>query len=177
MDSQEEIQPEQLQSGDPAAFRILFEKYYPSLTLFARRFVTDLDMAKEIVQDLFVHIYENRTKIMIGTSVKSYLFQAVRNSCLNAIRTHKVHQEHHEEIKKKHSGDADWTDWLVQAELEEKIAGIISSLPAKCKQIYLMSRQQDLSNREIAGELNLSVRTVETQISKALGLLRNQLSG
>ncbi len=175
MDTNEKQLLEGVRAGDPSAFQLIFNEYYAVLTVFARNFLNDLDMAKEVVQDLFVQLYEKRETLSIQTSLKSYLYQSVRNSCLNKIKQDKTHQKHHEELMKSSRDEADLSDHIEKAELEQKIYHIVSRFPPKCRQIFLMSRQEDLSNSEIAIKLNISIRTVETQISKALKTLRDNI--
>ncbi len=166
---------EGIRTGDPSTFQKVFNEYYPVLTVFAQKFLHDPDMSKEIVQDMFVQLYEKRQSLTIETSLKSYLYQSVRNGCLNRIKQDKTHQKHQEEIIKSSQDGADFSDHIEKTELEQQIYNIISSLPPKCRQIFLMSRQEDLSNYEISEKLNLSIRTVETQISNALKILRKKI--
>ncbi len=165
-----------IRSGDHASFQKIFEEYYSPLTVFAQKFVSDHDLAREVVQDMFVNLYEKRTLLSIQTSLKSYLYQSVRNGCLNVLKKEKTHLLHHEEIKAMSpDAKADWTDKMIETELENLIYQAINELPAKCRQIFLLSRQQAISNGEIARKLNISIRTVETQISKALKILRTKI--
>ena len=175
MDTTEQIRIEAIRAGNPSIFQVIFNEYYPVLTVFARKFLADHDMAKEVVQDMFVQFYEKRESLNIQTSLKSYLYQSVRNGCLNMIKQDKTHQKHHEEILKSGQEDIEWTDQMEQAELEQKVYNIIADLPPRCRQVFLLSRQEDLSNREISEKLNISIRTVETQISKALKILRIEI--
>ena len=172
MDPIEQQRLEAIRAGDPSTFQVIFNEYYPALTVFARKFLNDHDLAKEVVQEIFVQLYEKRETLTIETSLKSYLYQSVRNSCLNRIKQDQTHQKHHEEILRSAPEGTDWSDSMVETELEQKIFKIISSLPPKCKQVFLLSRQEDMSNREISRQLNISIRTVETQISRALKTLR-----
>ena len=157
-------------------YQVIFNEYYPVLTVFAQRFLPDPDTAKEIVQEMFVQLYEKRKTLTIQTSLKSYLFQAVRNNCLNKIKQDKTHKKHHDEIRKTAEEDPGCTDHMEAAELAHKIFKIISDLPPKCKEIFLLSRQEDLTNREISDKLNISIRTVENQITTALKRLRESIN-
>jgi len=162
--------------GDHSAFRKIFEEFYAPLTLFARKFVHDQDLAREIVQDMFVNLYEKSTVLTIQTSLKAYLYQSVRNSCLNVMKLEKTHLTHHAVLSSlSGTNEADWTDKMMETEIENMICQVITRLPEKCRQIYLLSRQEGISNREIAQKLNISIRTIETQVSKALKILRNKL--
>jgi RNA polymerase sigma-70 factor (ECF subfamily) len=166
---------ESIRQGDARILQVIFNEYYPVLTVFALKFLNDTDLAKEVVQEMFVRLYEKRKTINIQTSLKSYLYQSVRNACLNRIRQDKTHQRHHEEILKSAEKDSGWDDHMVEAELEQRIYHVISNLPPKCKEIFLLSRQEDLTNREISEKLNISIRTIENQITKALKTLRESI--
>lgn len=176
MESEDRYIIEGLISGRESAYRQLFEQYYQRLVVFAHKYLEDLDSARDVVQDLFVDLYESRLGMSIQTSLKSYLYSAVRNRCLNKVK--------HEQVKQKHrnlSGreanvlDPGLEELMDAVELEAKVHEIVSSLPERCRQIYIMSRVDGKRNKEIAEELNLSIRTVETQISKALKSLKESL--
>ena len=176
MESEERYIIEGLRSGRESAYRQLFEQYYQRLVVFANRYLEDLESARDVVQDLFVDLYDSRQSISIETSLKSYLYSAVKNRCLNQVK--------HEQVKEKHRNmsrsevnapDPNLEEIMDAVELKARVYEIVSKLPEKCRQIYIMSRVDGKRNREIADELNLSVRTVETQISKALKFLKNSL--
>ena len=162
--------------GDERSYRLLFDEYYPSLTVFAKKYVGDLDTAREITQDVFVKIYESRHLLKSVQSLKGYLFTSVRNSCLNYIKLEKIHRKHEETIKRSAiETEDDYEQKLRQVELENMMLVAISELPDKCRLILSKSRFDGMKNSEIAEELNISIRTVETQISKALKRLREAL--
>ena len=167
-----------IKSGDTKSFEALFNDYYPQLTVFAKKYVHDLDIAKDIVQDFFVRLFDNHETLNIKTSLKSYLYQSVRNSCLNHINHHKIHKEHIEKIKlqEQDGSSADWSDKMMETELEHLIWKEVSKLPGQCQVIFKLSRAEGKKNKEIAEQLGISIRTVETQISKALMILRKNLS-
>ncbi len=164
-----------IKEGDVRAFENLFDANYRSLIFLARKIVGDLDKAKDIVQAVFVAIYENRANLTINSSIKSYLYKSVYNACLNHIKQTNIHNHHHDQLKNQLS-ESDDTDFMVQAELEERIRVIVENLPSQCGAIFRMNRFQGMKNREIAEKLNISIRTVETQISKALKILRDNLA-
>ena len=164
-----------LKAGDESSFNQLFNDYYILLTVFARKYVNDLEEAKEIVQDFFVHLFEIRNSLTITTSLESYLYQSVRNRCLNHINQFKVHEKHYENLKREEISDTNLEDKILETELEHKIFQIVTGLPGQCQKIFKMSRVDGKQNREIAKMLNISIRTVETQISKALKILRHNL--
>ncbi len=164
-----------LERGDEVAFRSLFDLYYQRLVTFAFRFTGDLDSARSIVQDIFVVLFEKRAEIRIHTSLKSHLFQSVRNRALNLVKHEKMKREHHALMALNSSeGEAPY-DELEMNDLQAQIAGVVNQLPAQCQKIFRMSREDGSSNQEIADKLSISKRTVETQISKALKRLREDL--
>lgn len=165
---------DQIKQGGEGAFEQLFHLYYKVLTVYGKKLLGDLDLAKEIVQDVFVKFYENREEIQIDSSIKNYLFRAVHNACLNQVKKAKIHDSHHQEIK-YNAPFYDNADLLIQTELEENIWKAIEKLPDQCLRIFKLSRFEGKKNKEIAEELCLSIRTVETQISKALRSIRTDI--
>lgn len=173
--SQNEITLQQnLAQGKEGAFEAVFRSYFKLLTVFAKKYVQDLSVAEDIVQDVFVKIYEKRETLQFHTSLKAFLYQAVHNKCIDHLRSNKVKSDHHNEIGKSQS-EADFHDMILQAELEERIYKAISDLPEQCELIFKMSRLEGKRNQEIAELLQISKRTVETQISKALKRLRQDI--
>ncbi len=163
-----------LQRGEEAAYRQLFEQYYASLTLFALRYLNDEDDAKELVQNVFLTLYQKRATLLIRQTVKAYLFKSVYHACLNERRRTLTQQRHQQQAAEALPGFED-TDPLVEAENVARIYRAIETLPEQCRRIFTMNRLEDMTNQSIATKLNLLKRTVETQISKALRLLRQQL--
>ncbi len=134
-------------------------------------------MAKEIVHEAFLKLWEKRKEVDTSKSVKSYLYTTVYNRSLNYIRDNKKFDktEGKTELLER-SEDWDQTNHMIAAEIELKIVQTLDSLPEKCKQIFVMSRYEELKYREIADKLDISVKTVETQMSKALKALRKNLA-
>lgn len=164
-----------LKAGNENSYNQLFSKYYVPLSVFANKYVKNLDTAKEIVQDLFVSIFEIRKSLTITTSLKSYLFQSVRNRCLNYIKQVQVHGKYLKNLRIEEYSETNLDDNIIEAELEYQIYKIVSQLPLKCQKIFKMSRVEGKKNLEIAKIQKISIRTVETQISKALKILRIEL--
>lgn len=163
-----------VKSGNREAFEILFRKYYPMLCLFSRRFTDDMEIAREVMQDLFIYLWEHRAEIEIKVSLKSYLLSAVR---FNSIR--RAQKERRGDISidsiSEISNDAVFHDHLEYAELQEKIMEAIAGLPDQCKRVFMLSRDKQLKYSEIAHQLQISVKTVEAHISKALRLIQIHL--
>ena len=164
-----------LRAGRESTYARLFHDYYAPLSVFANSYVNDMDAAKEVVQDLFVSIFENRKTLLITTSLKSYLYQAVRNRCLNHLKRLKTGREHLERMGELTNNTESLEDLILKNELEYRIFQIVSNLSPKCKEVFILSRVHGLKNPEIASRLELSIRTVETQISNALKILREKL--
>lgn len=159
--------------GNEIAFKRIFDLYYRPLTLFALKYVGDLEEAKEIVQEFFIRLWSRREKIVFGHSLKGYLYQAVRNACLNQLESRKVFERKARDYVPPGISNDNPLEKMVAAEQEERLMSAIDQLPEKCRQIFFMSRMQNLSNQDIAGQLNLSVKTVEAQITIALKRLRD----
>ena len=155
-------------------YAVLFKVHYPSMVLLARKFVGDTDTARDLAQQVFVNLYEKREKIEIRTSLKNYLFQAVRNASLNWLKQQRVKARHNEFIL-QNTETSSLSDPAEVSELSQTLSRLINELPPRCRRIFIMNRFEGKKNREIAAELNLSIRTVETQISKALKQLRAKI--
>jgi RNA polymerase sigma-70 factor (ECF subfamily) len=168
------ISIEASKKGEESAYKQLFFNYFEPLTFFANKYLNDMELSKDMVQGIFSHIYEKREELKISSSIKSYLYQSVANRSLNQLKSSKIHAEHHADIKHR-SEDGYVEEQMELTELEVKIAKTIDQLPDQCKRIFKLSRYEHKSNQEIADELEISKRTVETQISKALKVLRASL--
>ena len=176
MDRCEEIELfERIKNSDEKAFENLFHKYYGYLCLYATKIINDDSAAEEIVQDFFVKIWEKRGQFNIETSIKSYLFRSIKNLCINYIQHNKTKLRYAQkvisEIENNFSDDSSFPE----IELSRKIEESINSLPEKRKEIFRLSRQEGLKYQEIANKLNISIKTVETQMSLAIKTLRNKL--
>ncbi len=165
-----------LKSGDQTAFELLFHFYYPGLVMYASQFTANIEDAEEIVQDFFVRFWEKHQKLVPCDSLKNYFFSSVKNSSLDFLKHQKIEKKYvNEMIELSRHHLAYDTDLFFQSELQEKLKRGVDLLPGKCREIFVMSRIQGLKNEEIAAALNISKRTVETQISKALKVLRVEL--
>ena len=176
MNKELEIVLQKLRSGDEGFYKSVFYEYYPLLTYFANKYVNDLEVAKEIVQEFFVRLYEKRFSLNIDTSFRSYLYKSIYNSCINYLNHIAVREQHHRQIKNTTYEKSVFSeDDINMVELERKIYSEIEKLPAQCRRIFKMNRFDGFSNGEIADKLKLSKRTIETQISKALRILRKNV--
>ena len=165
-----------LRKGDEDAFNYIFYAYYKGLVLYAKEFTEDMDTAEEIVQGFFVKFWTEREQIRIISSVKAYLVKSVRNKCLDFLKHRKIMDKYNKEIQKKPPNKADEGEEVIMTyELKEMIEKSINTLPENCKEIFKKSRYEGKKYKEIAGELGISVKTVEAQIGKALKILREEL--
>lgn len=165
---------EKIQKGDEKAFEQLFKSYYEYLCLFAAKIIEDEINAEEIVQDIFVKFWEKRTQINIETSIKNYLFRSVKNSCLNTIKHNKTRAQYAQHIAAEAEKN-NFRDNYIEVDLAKKIEESIQALPTKRREIFRLSREEGLKYREIAEKLQLSIKTVEAQMSLAIKTLRDKL--
>lgn len=157
-------------------FETLFRDHFTGLCYFARKYTGDLDSAKEIVHNVFVRVWENRSEFDWDKPVKSYLFTSVYNRSMNFIRDNRKFLNHDDAYSQNLVIDeSPYSDHLETAELEEKIRKAMLKLPEKCREVFELSRFEGKKYTEIAAMLNISVKTVETQMSKALHILKTEL--
>ncbi len=154
-------------------FESLFKEHFEPLTRFAVKYVKDVDQAKGVVHEVFVKLWEKNKGLDPDTNYKSYLYTAVRNRCLNVLRDNNKLVAINIEAENKTSFQS---NGLETSELEREIDYALSQLPKKCRQVFEMSRIEELKYSEIADKMNISVKTVEAQMSKALKLLREHLA-
>ncbi len=154
-------------------FEQLFKELFKPLCAFAMKYVRDLDDAKGLVHEVFVTLWEKFDKLPGDTNYRSYLYTAVRNRSLNHIRDAKKHVAL-ENVKEHEATEIN--TMMETSELEREIELGIQSLPEKCRIVFELNRQEGLKYAQIADKLGISIKTVEAQMSKALGVLRDHLS-
>jgi RNA polymerase sigma-70 factor (ECF subfamily) len=160
--------------GSENTFRKVFDECYESLCRYAFSIVKDFDQAEDIVQSMFMKLWEKRSELDINTSVRSYLFRSVYNQCMNQLE-HKVIKTKHESIVRVEAGRDEQPPDVFPDELESNIRKAVDALPPQCRSIFIMSRYDELKYSEIAERLGISVNTIQNQVSKALKLLREAL--
>ncbi len=174
--SYESILLEKLKNGDQAAFTIIFTKYYQDLTRFSFGYTRNSDAAEEIVQEVFLKLWENRTTLVIHNSLKSFLLKAVQNRSIDSLR--------HDNITHKYASivlehpllsENDTENYILHSELQANFNHAMEKIPVEYAESYRMSRIENMNYQDIAQKLNVSVRTVEVRISKALHFLREEL--
>lgn len=163
-----------IKNGDIAAFSNLFDETYTPLCFFANKYISDLDKSRSLVQQLFVDLWVKHEKLKIHSSPKTYLYQSVKNRCIDYLRKEKNTilntEESHENSK-----SVPFHDLVEEAEINDHINAAIYRLPEKCREIFMLCRFEDLKYAEIADKLNISVKTVEMQMGIALKKLRSEL--
>ncbi|MCF8371376.1 MAG: RNA polymerase sigma-70 factor [Bacteroidales bacterium] len=163
---------------DEQAFELLFRRYYSMLCHFATRFIHDQEMAEDIVQEVFYKLWRNPSNLDSKQNIASYLIRAVQNQGLNILDHQLIEKKYAEVILNANFNSNDFSlyEQVFGQELEEKIQRVIvEKLPEACRNVFELSRNESLKYKEIAEKLNISIKTVETQISRALVVLRNEL--
>ncbi len=161
-----------IRGGDESAFKYLFETYFTPLCRFMNVYIVERTIVEESVLDVFLYVWENRKTLQIQLSFKAYLFQSARNKALNILRQEKINIYLNEIDTDIIETD---TIALEQDELYQLIQEAVFALPDKCKEIFQLSRNENLSNQEIAEKLGISVKTVEAQITKSLKRIKDFL--
>ncbi|RMG24557.1 MAG: RNA polymerase sigma-70 factor [Bacteroidetes bacterium] len=160
---------------DEVQFEALFKSHFQYLCNFARQYVHEDETAREITQQVFIALWEKRASLNPAQSVKAYLFTAVKNRCLNYLRDSKKYRSKLLDIDCGNFELSREEDHFAEAELKAQIEAVLNSLPEKCRQVFEMSRFEEMKYKDIARELGISQKTVEAHISKALKSLREQL--
>lgn len=159
---------------DEEAFRSLFLEFFSSLCVFAHRHIDDWDTCEDIVQDTFFKIWKNRKSIEINSSCRNFLITSVRNSCIDYLRKQDLIREWQEkEIQEKAKYPLD--DLYSRIELEQMLLKALAKLPENIRNVFELNRFEGKSYKEIAELQGVSVKTVESHISKALRILRTEL--
>jgi RNA polymerase sigma-70 factor (ECF subfamily) len=166
-----------IRQGDVGQFESLFRSSYVSLVRYAKTLIKDHDTAEEIVQDLFFRLWQDKEKIKIESSLNGYLFRSVHNRCLHYIEHNRVVERHAEEMSHRQSESQESpSDILHYKELQARIARILERLPERCGKIFYMSRFEGLKYTEIAKKLSVSLKTVESNMGRALKEFRKELT-
>jgi RNA polymerase sigma-70 factor (ECF subfamily) len=179
------VQPEhldlirQIKQGDAHSFELLFRRLYPRMCAYAQKFLHDMNDAEEIVQEVFYAVWKHRDYLDEQQSLHAYLFTAVKNKSLNLLETKKNRTRHAEVMwflyaQESLENNTSYEALLVK-DLEKDLSAALSNLPQECRKIFELSRFEGLKYQEIAARLNISIKTVETQMSRALSKLRLQL--
>ena len=171
----EQITVKALKEGSVDAFDLCFRRFYAPLVAFARSKTSDKDIAEEIVQNVFAELWERRETIPLKTEIKQYLFSVVRNDCYDFARHRKVEQKYLDYLNNRQDDSTAFFDTLVDEDFQKLIKEVYNSLPEQCRIIFYMSRLEEMSYKAISEKLEISIKTVENQIGKALKLVRQLL--
>ena len=163
-----------LKSGDQKVFSLVYASYYKPLCLFCSSYVS-LEEAEEIVQDLMMYVWEKRELLVEDLSLKSFLFTSVRNRALNSITRSHITRQVYEEYQSQQLKSLPALDSCYGTELFNTYMEALHSLPKELQRVYVMSRYKQLTHKEIADKLEVSVQTVNYRIGKALQFFRIRL--
>ncbi|HZL12135.1 MAG TPA: RNA polymerase sigma-70 factor [Prolixibacteraceae bacterium] len=165
---------EQLKNSNQGVFEIIFKYYYSGLVVYADQVIRNTPVSEDIVQSVFMKLWETRQSLEIR-SFRAYLMQSVKNRCIDHIRSQAVKIKYNSHITESDQFEMPQDLWS-EVELDELLQRAMDKLPPRCREIFMMSRIDKLKIAEIAEKLQLSGRTVETQISKAIKILRVELA-
>ncbi|BDS10348.1 RNA polymerase sigma factor [Aureispira anguillae] len=165
---------QRLKLDDPTVLKVIFQKHYPVVYRAIYRIVSDQGIAEDLAQDVFMRLWEKRHEISVDGPLGAYVRRMAVNEALGYIRKHKKYTI--EEVSDQHRlATISSEDLYMDNELQLEIYKVIDTLPPKCKMVFMLSRFEELSYKEISQKLEISPKTVENQISKALKILRVHL--
>lgn len=173
MEDRETLVLKSLYERNQNAFRYLYEQYFSKLTLFAESYLYDKEEAKDLVQDLFFHIWDHADSLVVKTSLKAYLFISLRNRCLNVLRERKIRDDHNDKLLEAQLF-AGVENVEIDEDVERRLQNALNALPEKCREIILLKVVEGKKNKEIASQLGLAEATVKTQVQRAYRILREQ---
>ena len=167
--------------GEFVLFQKLFEDYFRSLVTYSYRYVNDWSVGEDIVQDVFMALWINRDKIDFEEPIKPYLYRATYNRSINYLNSVSVqrrvdHADMLDELIDREILSYNQHDNLLLKEIEEEITSFVGTLPEQRKRVFLLSREENLKNKEIALRLNIGEKAVEKHITKALSDIRTHLT-
>lgn len=165
----------QLLSGDEITFESVYKHFLRPLHVYAITMLKDEDIAKGMVQNVFLKLWERKNTLNFSGSLQAYLYGAVYHECLNHLRHEKVKVSHHDHIVYTMKDKVETDDGIEFTDLKEKLQQALNSLPERCRTIFQLSRFEELKYQEIADHLGISIKTVEAQMGKALKILRYKL--
>ncbi len=165
----------QLKANDQTAFQSVFQQHYANTCKTIRRFIRENSIVEDLAQDVFIRFWEKRQQIEIKTSIGAYIHRMAINEALSFLRKQKKFQQDNIDDFNFSNNESSSIQVMEGEELKHKIACAIDSLPPKCRTVFLLSRHEELTYKEIAVKLDISVKTVENQMGKALRVMRERL--
>jgi RNA polymerase sigma-70 factor, ECF subfamily len=172
-----------LQLENRSSFDLLFRSYYSGLCSYANNYLKSKDISEEIVQEVFIRLWEKRNKTLIHTSIRAYLYQSVFNGCMSYIKEIRTSGFKHvdledfsirTELMSMDLADAEFSK-MFSEDIEKDLEAAISELPEQCRKIFTMCRTDNLSYNEISNILKVSKSTVKTQMSRAMNKILKQM--
>jgi len=166
-----------IQGGDIREYEKLFAKYYGPLCVYSCKFLNDMDLAEDIVQEFFYNFWKNRTDFSPKLSLNAYLYHSIRNNSLHYLEHLAVRKQYAETVANESGGEPMYTDYndLGMQELTALVESTLKQLPERCSLVFRMNRFEGKKYREIAEILSISVKTVESDMGKALQIFREAL--
>lgn len=174
--SYEKILIGKLINDDQVAFTIIFTRYYEDLVRFSYGITHNSAASEEIVQEVFLKLWENRAKLEIHSSLKSFLLKSAQNRSIDSLRHNSVTNKYASSVL-EHPAllENDTENYILYSELENNLISALEKIPVQYAEVFRMSRMESLNYQEISIKLGVSVRTVEVRMSKAISLLREKL--
>lgn len=167
---------QKVQSGDEGAYDAVFRTWYPTLVRVGTALLHDVDAAEEVAQDVMLELWRRRHVLDADVPLRAYLLRAVRNRALNHLRHLKVRREAASDIEATYDAPVGTDQPIVAKELAAAVQQALRELPPRCREVFELSRVHGLRYAEIAGALEISQKTVEAQMGKALKIMRERLA-
>lgn len=161
-----------LKNGDKSAFTEIYNRYWKKMFALACQKINDPEEAREIVQQIFIRLWERKDKLEITSTLVAYLSVSVKYRIINALNMHYVRKNYIDNLPSWSELDDSTQEWLDFEEVKERLAILVSNLPEKCRLVFVMSREQGQSQKQIAEALNISEKTVEAHLGKAIKSLK-----
>ena len=160
-----------LKRRDEAALSVLFDTYYEKLYLFAEKYIYDSDKAHDIVQDVFLKIWENAERLELTSSIQHYLFASVRNGCLNYLKSLQIEDRNNRKYAEAYI-ESQNVDMVDDEELLARVRQVLDELPEKCREVCLLRFVEGYKYAEIAARLDMNENTVEAQLHRGMERLK-----
>ena len=172
-----------LKSGSEKAFRMIMNQWYSRLYNFANGYLNNSENTREVLQDVFLRLWDHRSKLADDTVLNAYLFTLTRNRCVDLLRRERLmmqfrtdKQEEYRQLTENFNALSDpILDDIFATEMQTEINQAVNRLPEQCRKVFILSRTNGLKNKEISESLELSEKTVESHLTKALKTIRQAL--
>lgn len=167
---------EQIALDNVGAFEVLVTRYEERVHRFILRWVRDEQLAEEIVQDIFIKIWEQRTKMSDIKSLSAWLYTASKNRALNSLQESLARRARETYYAQAREWHIDGNETIMEKDLQHLLSSCENHLPPRCREVFLLKKEKGLSNDEIGAHLNISTHTVKNQLKKSYAILRKLLS-